>query len=322
MASDKNTISKTNGQEEGRDDGNSLVDGRVGRGADAGDKLLGLGQASNLCPTVHVQATPGDGSHYNMSHALRGKCLIINNHKFEPHLKLNERHGTRLDGRSLYNCFQRLGFELELLPDAKASEIKDSIKSLSEQDFTHCDCLVICVMTHGELGSLYAMDQKYFVGELFYPFTAEKCPTLAGKPKIFFLQACHGDKTDPGVKVMSARDVPDNGKKPEPVGFYWDPTLEDFLIVSSTVPGFYSWRNCDYGSWFVQSLTKVLEEYGQTLDLLSCLTIVNREVAYKFESCRPGDNKFHEKKQSPSITSMLTRKVTFIPKITRLETQV
>ena len=47
---------------------------------------------------------------------------------------------------------------------------------------------VLLVLSHGELGILYASDHPYKPENLWGHFTADKCPTLAGKPKMFFIQ--------------------------------------------------------------------------------------------------------------------------------------
>ena len=44
------------------------------------------------------------------------------------------------------------------------------------------------VLSHGELGILYASDHPYKPENLWTHFTADKCPSLAGKPKMFFIQ--------------------------------------------------------------------------------------------------------------------------------------
>jgi Caspase domain len=51
------------------------------------------------------------------------------------------------------------------------------------------DCVVIIVLSHGEDKILYAKDTSYKPEILWSAFTADKCPTLAGKPKLFFIQA-------------------------------------------------------------------------------------------------------------------------------------
>ena len=54
--------------------------------------------------------------------------------------------------------------------------------------FSDADCVLVAVLSHGEMGILYASDQPYKPDRLWGHFNAEKCPTLAGKPKLFFVQ--------------------------------------------------------------------------------------------------------------------------------------
>jgi caspase-like apoptosis-related cysteine protease len=38
------------------------------------------------------------------------------------------------------------------------------------------------------MGIIFARDTAYKPDDLWTPFTADKCQTLAGKPKLFFLE--------------------------------------------------------------------------------------------------------------------------------------
>lgn len=77
------------------------------------------------------------------------------------------------------------------------------------------------------------------------------------------------------------------------------------------VLGFYSWRDPEQGSWFIQYLCETLDKYGYELDLLTILTFVNRQIAIKCESDVPDNPFMHQKKQIICITSMLTRLIKF-----------
>jgi caspase-like apoptosis-related cysteine protease len=46
----------------------------------------------------------------------------------------------------------------------------------------------MAIMSHGDKGIIHSKDGCYEIATLMDLFTAEKCPTLAGKPKLFFLQ--------------------------------------------------------------------------------------------------------------------------------------
>lgn len=74
--------------------------------------------------------------------------------------------------------------------------------------------------------------------------------------------------------------------------------------------GYYSWRNPGRGSWFVQALCNVLNEFGKQLEIMQILTRVNYMVATSFESWSE-DPRFSEKKQIPCMVSMLTKELYF-----------
>jgi caspase-like apoptosis-related cysteine protease len=62
---------------------------------------------------------------------------------------------------------------------------------VAQEDHSDADCIAVIVLTHGEAdGLLVPRDSSIFynVDMLWKPFTADKCPTLAGKPKLFFIQ--------------------------------------------------------------------------------------------------------------------------------------
>lgn len=252
--------------------------------------------------------TESDASSYHMLHPVRGKCFVINNRYFEERTKLQERRGTEKDAEALQTCFQGLGFEVEILNDGGAAEIKKRLRQLSLEDHSSADCLVVCVLSHGEKGVLWGSDNRYSVDDLYSHFTSNKCPSLAGKPKLFFVQACQGNEFDRGTRVRVCDDVTDSIVQYQKI-----PNWADILIMYSTIPGYYSWRNPTNGSWFVQALTSVLSRDSRRDDLLTMLTTVNRHVAYQFESYCPGQGDFDGNKQVPCINSMLTRKVFFAP---------
>ena len=63
---------------------------------------------------------------------------------------------------------------------------------MSKENHKDEDCILIAVLTHGKNDSgkdkLYAHDFEYDVDTIWSYFTADMCPSLAGKPKIFIIQ--------------------------------------------------------------------------------------------------------------------------------------
>ncbi|CAG9856043.1 unnamed protein product [Phyllotreta striolata] len=245
-----------------------------------------------------------NATHYNMNHRKRGLAIIFNHENFECG-NLKSRAGTEADCKQLKGCLSNLHFDVHVYKDLTAYEVEDRIRRTAQEDHSDRDCLLITVLSHGECGIIYAKDRSYVPDTLWSLFRADLCPTLAGKPKIFFLQACQGDKLDKGVTL--SRTETDG----EIHSNYKIPAQADFLVVYSTYKGYYSWRNTTYGSWFVQSLVKELTENAYKMDLVTLLTFVSQRVAIHFESNVPTDPTMHRQKQIPCIMSMLTRLIQF-----------
>lgn len=254
--------------------------------------------------------TPVDALDYNMCHKYRGICLIIENEKFSPHgftKNLMRRTGSNVDSEALERLFCHLGFDVVLRQNLTSSAIKETMKQIAALDHSNNDCFVCIVLTHGENGHLYAYDGRYPIDQIFNQFLGDRCMSLVGKPKLFFVQACQGNRLDRGVLVsVDSLDA---------AHYFKIPTYADFMIAYSTLPGFYSFRNTEKGSWFINALVEVLHNYHHQLDLLSMMTIVSHRISYYFSSNAQAPE-LTGMKQVPCITSMLTRRVFFQPKPT------
>lgn len=253
---------------------------------------------------VAVAPTSKDATHYRMSSNMRGHAVIFNHEHFKIS-GLNSRSGTQMDCLNLESMMKELGFLVTVCENYEFNQIKMKITELAREDHTNYDCLMIIVLSHGEHGMLYAKDVIYKPELLWTPFVADLCPTLAGKPKLFFFQACQGDKLDSGIHMI--RTETDG----QPPNHFRIPSQADFLFAYSTVPGYYSWRNTTRGSWYMQALCEELKESAHKYDLLTILTFVNRRVAVDYESNVPDKVHMHKQKQIPCVTSMLTRLVQF-----------
>ncbi|XP_075969386.1 death related ICE-like caspase [Anticarsia gemmatalis] len=273
-----------------------------GGGGDEGD-ALGSHDSSRGARYARMPVER-NAPYYNMGHKSRGMAIIFNHEHFNIH-SLKSRTGTNVDSDNLSKVLKSLGFTVTILHNLTSSEVLGYIRQIADMNHSDNDCLLIAVLTHGEMGVLYAKDTHYKPDNLWSQFTADKCPTLAGKPKLFFIQACQGDKLDAGIELN--RTETDGS----PASSYKIPIHADFLIVFSTVPGYYSWRNTTRGSWFMQALCDELRYAGTERDILTLLTFVAQRVALDFESNTPDMLPMHQQKQVPCITTMLTRLLVF-----------
>ncbi|EFX71181.1 hypothetical protein DAPPUDRAFT_309162 [Daphnia pulex] len=242
-----------------------------------------------------------DSPVYNMKHRRRGKAYIFNHECFDPSLGLSKRVGSSTDVSNLQIALYGLGFQVFGFNDLGVCDVRKIIQQLANEDHSECDCVMVVLLSHGENGKIYTYDSVYHSDELWFPFTSDKCPSLAGKPKLFFIQACQGSKMDKGTLMQC-----DSAKERDSVvEEYSIPTLADFMIAYSTVPGYASWRNTENGSWFIQSLCHIFKEYGKYEDLLSMMTMVLLKVATLGKGYA----------QIPCVTSQLIRRVYFYSKM-------
>ncbi|GAB6023668.1 hypothetical protein CHUAL_008433 [Chamberlinius hualienensis] len=269
--------------------------------------------SSDSIDSKHLSSQPGDSFAVGLSSATisrsaeyysmnknRGLALIFNHKYYKQSLGMPTRSGTEVDSANLQKLFKQIGFTVKAYDDLTYNKIKEKLAKASADVHQNNDCFVCIVLSHGDEGFLYSSDTKYQPSDLWTPFLAHKCPSLAGKPKLFFIQACRGEQLDVGVSVIMTDSISQVRL----------PSHADFLIAYSTVPGYYSWRNTTNGSWFIQALCNIFMSNYETSDLLSMMLLVNRKVALDFESSTV-DIKMHQKKQIPYIAFTLTRKVFF-----------
>ncbi|XP_044158711.1 caspase-8-like [Bufo gargarizans] len=239
---------------------------------------------------------------YPMNRKHRGYCLIINNSEF---MKSPGRPGTEKDAEYLTAVFTWLGLDVEICSELSTQEIHDCLKEFSKRDHTERDCFICCILTHGESQAVYGTDNEMiYIREVTSYFSIGNCSTLAGKPKLFFIQACQG-KRPQGSHSIEADAVSAVEERKVTITV---PTDADLLVGMSTVDGYYSFRHPRKGTWYIQALcanlTKMVPK-GE--DILSILTKVNKDVS-EMEYFKDGRTNM---KQMPQPTYTLRQKLVF-----------
>ncbi|KAI5178977.1 Caspase-8 [Manis pentadactyla] len=253
---------------------------------------------------------------YPMKSKPRGYCLIFNNYDFSiarkdvPKLQsIKDRNGTHLDAEALSKTFSDLHFEVVCYEDSTAKEIREILKSYQKMDHNNRDCFICCILSHGDKGIIYGSDgQEAPIYELTSYFTGLRCPSLAGKPKIFFIQACQGDNFQRGIAVETdSKQKEDCLEMDSSFRKKYIPDEADFLLGMATVNNYVSYRNPLEGTWYIQSLCQSLRERcPRGEDILAILTKVNFEVSNK-------DDRKNMGKQMPQPTFTLRKKLFFPP---------
>ncbi|XP_062591079.1 caspase-3-like [Saccostrea cucullata] len=185
--------------------------------------------------------------------------------------------------------FRKLHFQVEKKKDLTSEEIIKVLRNISGESHREFNAFVCCILSHGSEGSVFGTDgEQVMIKDFLHFFKGHLCKTLAGKPKLFFIQACQGGGMGLGIpkdQKMSAKMpvilrgnchqvlVPNFKLVWFSVKLENDnvasggsniPSEADMLLAMSTVPGYVSYRDPKEGSVFIQSLVKHLQnEYKE-----------------------------------------------------------
>lgn len=248
--------------------------------------------------------TDKDSFHYDIQGAK--KVIVFNHKKFHERFQLNERKGTELDVDAIIKTFSALSWKVEVYNDSTTSDIRAVLTELQVSEETdQLSALAVFILSHGEdNGTVFAQESMYRVDhDVLFQLTADKCPYLAGKPKLIFVQACQGQATDPGSKLRRRHTSQDS------TSTYKIPNFADFLIFQASFWNHFSFRSSDTGSWFIQALCKKINDSHASDSLLDTLLAVSRSVSIEKESNVPNKPHLHQKKQTPLLYSTLLRQL-------------
>ena len=248
-----------------------------------------------------------DFEFYSMNKRHLGFHLILAQENFDKAAGLGnpdnpgddgKREGTAVDVKALEKAYKHLGFQNITFWDKTVAEVKQILAQFSKMDHSANDCIAVTVLTHGTMDELFAKDGSFPADELWQPFQANSCPSLAGRPKLFICQACQGTKKNPGAETRGLQSDGSNVRIA---------TQSDFIWGFSTCRGEVSYRHCQKGSIYIQALCKViLEDKNRSMDFASLLEKANYETASEFN--KPG---YEPYMQCPNFTNTLRGKVKF-----------
>ena len=267
------------------------------------------------------------------SEPTKGVCLIINIAEFESsertdndvYQNLLQRDGSEADVRKLNDVFQWLRFEVQCHSNVNKSRFLSIMDETRKLDHSRYDAFVCCIMSHGYLGNVYTADCQTvrILEDIAYSFYPDSCPTLAGKPKIFFIQSCqtnttHGSVTSRGAvndSEFSAHETTTAVGRPTvesdtelPTALetrkrtFLLPDAPDFFMSYSTLPRSASYRAKD-GSWYMQALAEELKKSRELKDSLD-------EVAQQVERKAVSNN--NKERQRPFYYVSSDHKLVFL----------
>ncbi|XP_058443426.1 caspase-1-like [Malaya genurostris] len=239
---------------------------------------------------------------YSMNGGHRGKVLIFNQITFDDYV---DRTGSNADVERLCHSLQRLGFrkeDISIFEDLGVSEIiREAIKLELDQDLQQSDCLMVIILTYGEIGDfVMAKNDQYHLFEFFGNFTPAALKSMAGKPKFFMVQTGPGRKR---VKTLQTDGFSDRVDSVSETFIY--PEFADLLVMISSDLG----PSDDHGSWMIQEFCNVIDVCDlKTSSIYDILTETNDAVLGRISNA---DDDKDKTRQMPTFYSTLTKQLFF-----------
>ncbi|CAJ0961355.1 unnamed protein product, partial [Mesorhabditis belari] len=243
----------------------------------------------------------------------KGLALIINNHRFS---SMPHRTGTDVDMLNLQNLFSQLGYSVKIERDLTSLEITNAVANLAQsRSLLNTSSLILTILTHGEHNCVLGVDEMPVdINRLLGLLNAENCPSMAGKPKLIFVQACRGERRDRGTEEPDCASGEATSHNQADMFRLFScvqqqgvqtrrkriPSEADFLIAYATPPLHVSWRNTTRGSWFVQALCEIFSRDAKTDDISTMLTAVcdkvsSNETGDRYKQCTDTNNRLRKK---------------------------
>ena len=201
-------------------------------------------------------------------------------------MKFNSRNLKDLDGGKddedgLNVLFTTLGFEVIVHQNITAKEMRSTVEEYSRMDHKGRAFILILLSHGGEGDVVYGTDGgEVEVERLEQLFYTTSCPSLAGVPKVFLIDACRGKNHE---KMHQYHDVKSNINGLKRCHSETGSTdSSDFIIVYASTRGNVAYmlpgRSNMKGSCFTQTLLKVTTEANENTEFRAIVTEVTSQV--------------------------------------------
>ncbi|XP_058067264.1 caspase-14-like [Anopheles bellator] len=205
--------------------------------------------------------------------------LVFHHNKFKD--ASHNRLGSDKDMRKINDFFKDYRCIVRMCNDYRLNQVRRTMDEVSKMNVAPYCCVIVIIMSHGmDDDTIMAYDGDMYS---FEDDIVEKCtsnPKLAGKPKIFILQACRGDS------IMQADAKRTTSNKC------------DIVTFQSTYKGNVAYRDPKQGSVFIQHLFDQLDKNRD-----GSIIEINTQLNYIFRN--------NGISQCPTMSSTLQKKLIF-----------
>ena len=225
---------------------------------------------------------------YPMNARPHGIALVMVIEEYEDGRK---RNGAKFDTQSFISTFNYLQYTVQPYTKVTSSQMIQLVEEIASMDHTAYDSFVCCISSAGGNNHYVKCSDDKHVNVYELVDKIQQCPTLQGKPKMFFIDC---------IRVEIQR-------LPSPVtykvGF-------DTLIMWATQKERSSSKNsATIGCYFVFHLMKVIKLKSRTTDLLSMTNEISTILCTYPPHISSRTRKYTA--QCPEVESQLKSKVYF-----------
>ncbi|CAH2086019.1 unnamed protein product [Euphydryas editha] len=201
-----------------------------------------------------------------------GVCCIINQevfHSSKDSIQQSDRLGSTLDLIALDETMTALKFDVKSKSNLNNKEVFQFIKKvITEYVHTDDSVFMLCIMSHGVRGHVYAADStKIKVDNILSLLDSDEASKLRGMPKVLILQTCQ-DQPEPEIKSIKV-DAPKSELYLKKL---------HFLIFWAAAPEYKAYRYEDKGSIFIQCLCGLIKKRAEYEHLSDIFTKVIKVV--------------------------------------------
>ena len=207
---------------------------------------------------------------YEMNKKPHGIAVIINNYEF-PHKAKNIWCSSQLEEESLCTTWKFVHYKVISLHNLSASSLIDKLKQIALTNHGDYDSFVCCILSYGNCEAVCDKDGKMVkINDIVSIFKCDTCPTLANKPKLFFVLTLH-NSFDNTLGNTIVDEAPKEKAVQEPLELLLFKEVNFFFAFSTGN----SWRSRFH---CISKLCEVFKSHASQLNLLSMLTILNNKL--------------------------------------------
>lgn len=231
----------------------------------------------------------------------QGLAIIISNDYRGT--KLPPLSGTHRDLERMQSAFMRLQYGVVSRHNMIKSRLTSLLLEASQQvQYPPTYRRIVVVFAgHGTYDDQLVTQDCYHVklDDIVNMFLPKQAQHLASIPKLFFIDACRGEKEDPGYTcLMRSTTIPRGGKL---LTISRLPSEGNYLLAYSTMYGYKSYEMCGKGGVWMTLLSEKLVTVNKSV--LDVLTDVNKDLIDSYQ-----DELYI---QQPELHSSLNEEINF-----------